>query len=53
MHGENVTPIKQEVHQFASRHRNGVPMYPGAHVLTWAQLFPGIWVLIDISGAAA
>jgi hypothetical protein len=45
--------IKQEICSFPSRYPNGVLMYPGQHVLTWAQVFPGIWRLVEMTGRAA
>lgn len=46
-------PIRQEIHNLVSRHRNGALMYPGSRVLTWAKVLPGVWLLVDMSGAAA
>lgn len=45
--------VKRELRQFSSRYKNGVLMYPGERVLIWAQVFPGVWRLVEMSDGAA
>lgn len=45
--------VRQQIHHLSSKRLNGVPMYQGPQILAWMQVFPGTWILVDISEEAA
>ena len=40
--------VRQVVQRFSSRTLDGIPMYPGDWLCTYAQVFPGVWVMIGM-----
>lgn len=45
--------VRQEIRQIPSCNKNGSLMYPGEHVLSWVEVFPGVWRLVEMSDGAA